>query len=67
MSFSGNTSYTDGRQRLTEETLIYNVNDGTVRDDGDPRTRGRAVIRLNSGDDDDRVPPPVPPERSSAE
>lgn len=66
VSFSGNTSYTDGRQNLTEETLIYNINDGTVRDDGDPRTRGRGVIRLNTSDDD-RVPAPVPPERSTAQ
>lgn len=63
--FSGNTSYTDGRHTLNSEAITYDINDGTVSDDGDPGTRGRAIIRL--GGSGERVSPPREPDRSTAQ
>lgn len=63
--FSGDTSYTDGRRDLNSDAIIYDINDGTVADDGDPTTRGRAIIRL--GGPDERVPSPRPPDPSTAQ
>lgn len=66
VTFSGNTSYTDGRNSLTSDLIIYNIDTGAMRDDGDPKTRGRAIIRL-SNMQTDRVPPPRQPDRSTAQ
>jgi len=64
--FSGNTSYTDGCNRLEASSQItYDINSGIVRDDGDPATRGKTVICLDR--DDERVPTPRPPDRSTAQ
>lgn len=45
--FSGNTSYTDGCNRLTSSRITYNMNEGTVTDDGHPATSGRATLCLD--------------------
>lgn len=66
VTFSGNTSYTDGRNSLTSDLIIYNIESGALRDDGDPKTRGRAIIRLGNNQAD-RVPPPRQPDRSTAQ
>lgn len=65
VKFSGNTSYEDGRHYFDEETVYYNITTGVARDDGDPATRGKTIIRLGEGPD--RVPPPRQPERSTAQ
>lgn len=45
--FSGNTSYTDGCNRLASSRISYNMNEGTVTDDGHPATNGRATLCLD--------------------
>jgi lipopolysaccharide transport protein LptA len=65
VTFAGNTSYTDGRNSLTSDLIVYGIESGAIRDDGDPKTRGRAIIRL--GESLGRVPPPRQPERSTAQ
>lgn len=62
---SGSTQFEDGRYKLTSNAVIYNINDGTFRDDSDARTRGQAIIRLDN--DAQRVPTPRTPDRSTAE
>lgn len=64
--FAGNTSYTDGRYSLSSDVVVYDIDDGTVVDDGDAGSRGRAVIPLNI-DDDERLPAPRTPDRSTAQ
>lgn len=47
LTFSGNTSYTDGCNRLTSSRISYNMNEGTVTDDGHPATQGQATLCLD--------------------
>lgn len=61
VSFSGNTSWTDGHHRLEDgQQVTYNIDTGVVTGS---RTRG--VIDLE--DSRERVPPPRMPERSQAQ
>lgn len=72
--FAGNTDYTDGCARLTDyNSITYDINEGTVTDDGDPDTRGTAIICLDrdaaSAPDDRndlRLPAPRIPDRNTA-
>lgn len=63
--FSGNTAYTDGCNRLTSSSITYNINDGAATDDGDPATRGRAILCLDP-DKAPEVPTPRIPGREQA-
>ncbi len=47
---SGDTSYTDGCNRLTSSRITYHMNEGRITDAGHPETSGRAVLCLD-GDD----------------
>jgi lipopolysaccharide transport protein LptA len=65
--FSGNTWYTDGRHEFSTDLVIYDIDDGSVADDGDTRTRVQGVIRPDLEQDRQRVPPPRIPDRSTAQ
>lgn len=62
--FSGDTSFTDGRNQLATNLVIYDINNGSVGDDGDPETRVRGVFRAGESG---RIAPPNPPARETAE
>ena len=72
--FAGNTDYTDGCARLTDyNSITYDINEGTVTDDGNPDTRGTAIICLDrdaasppQGGGDQRLPAPRTPQRNTA-
>jgi len=65
VSFSGNTSYTDGRYTISDN-VVYDINQGTVTDDRNPATRGQGSIKFG-GEDQQPVPPPRTPDRSTAQ
>lgn len=63
--FEGNTFFTDGCIRMSDFRLItYDTNSGVVTDDGDPDTRGQAVLCPDSLD---RVRTPRTPERGTSQ
>ena len=73
VGFTGNTFYTDGCNELASSAITYDINEGTLTDDGDPATRGRAIICLDRDDarlpdvrDDVRIPAPRTPDRNTA-
>lgn len=66
--FSGDSFFTDGRYTLEapgSNTLTYDINDGSVSDDGDPDTRVRGTFR--AGDELQRIPTPSTPDRGEAQ